>query len=44
MGGTDHQWIARYLAGLPCRFEVIEPSELRAELRAIGRQLIETSR
>lgn len=39
MGG-DAGWIARYLAGLECRFELLEPDEVRAELRALGRRLV----
>jgi len=32
-------WIARYLAGLDCRLDVLEPDEVRAALRALGRRL-----
>lgn len=38
--GGDPDWIARYLAGLECRFEVLEPDEVRTELRALGRRLV----
>lgn len=37
--GGDVDWIARYLARLPVRFDVIEPAEVRAELRKLGRRL-----
>jgi predicted DNA-binding transcriptional regulator YafY len=39
--GGDADWIARYLASLEWRFEVIEPDEVRAELRALGRRLLD---
>jgi predicted DNA-binding transcriptional regulator YafY len=38
MGG-DADWIARYLAGIEVRFEVLEPAEVKAELRKLGRRL-----
>jgi len=38
--GGDADWIARLLVGLDCSFEVIEPDELRKELRAMGRRLV----
>ena len=38
--GGEADWIARLLAGLDCSFEVIEPDELRKELRALGRRLV----
>jgi predicted DNA-binding transcriptional regulator YafY len=41
--GGDADWIARFLAGLPCAFEVVEPDELRAELAAVARRLHEAS-
>jgi predicted DNA-binding transcriptional regulator YafY len=37
--GGDPDWIARYVAGLPCGFEVIEPDEVRAEVRAVAARL-----
>jgi predicted DNA-binding transcriptional regulator YafY len=39
MGG-DVDWIARYLVGLPVRIEVLEPPELRDEIRALARRLL----
>jgi predicted DNA-binding transcriptional regulator YafY len=39
LGANDVEWIARYLAGLPFEFEVRDPPELRAALRALGRRL-----
>ena len=30
--GGDADWIARYLAGLDCTFEVLDSDRLRAEL------------
>jgi predicted DNA-binding transcriptional regulator YafY len=38
--GGDADWIARYLAGLNCEFEVIEPEEVRTELVAIATRLL----
>lgn len=37
--GGDPDWIAHYLARLPVRYDVIEPAEVRAELRKLGRRL-----
>ena len=37
--GGGAPWIAHYLAGLPWEFEVVEPEEVRDELRALGRRL-----
>ena len=39
--GGDADWIARYLAGLNCNFEVLEPEEVRTELVAIASGLLE---
>jgi predicted DNA-binding transcriptional regulator YafY len=38
--GGDADWVARYLAGLPVRFEVLDPPEVRDELRALARRLL----
>jgi predicted DNA-binding transcriptional regulator YafY len=38
--GGDPDWVARYLAGLSCRFEVVSPDAVRTELRALARRLI----
>jgi predicted DNA-binding transcriptional regulator YafY len=38
--GGEGDWIARYLAGLECDFEVLEPDLVRTELRALGRRLV----
>jgi predicted DNA-binding transcriptional regulator YafY len=37
--GGDADWIARYVASLECRVEVLEPDEVRAELRALAARL-----
>ena len=37
--GGDVDWIAEYVAGLPGRFEVLEPPEVRARVRALGARL-----
>jgi len=39
--GGDADWIARYLIGLPLRFQVLEPDEVVAELQAIARRILE---
>jgi predicted DNA-binding transcriptional regulator YafY len=39
--GGDADWIARYLIGLPMRFEVLEPEQVVIELRAIARRILE---
>ena len=38
--GGDADWIARYLAGLECDFDVLEPDSVRGELRALGERLL----
>ncbi len=38
--GGDPDWIARFLVGLPVRFDVIEPEEVRAEIRALARRML----
>jgi predicted DNA-binding transcriptional regulator YafY len=38
--GGDPDWVARFLAGLPVRFEVLEPVEVRDELRAHAENLL----
>ena len=38
--GGDADWIARYLAGLECDFDVLEPADVRRELRALGERLL----
>ena len=42
--GGDPDWIARYLAGSSLDYEVLEPAELRDELRKLGQQLVERHR
>lgn len=37
--GGDADWIARYLVGLDCRFEVLEPDEVRAEVRKLAERI-----
>ncbi|MGZ4692431.1 MAG: helix-turn-helix transcriptional regulator [Acidimicrobiales bacterium] len=37
--GGDIDWMARFLVNLPFGFRVIEPPELRSELRALGERL-----
>ena len=38
--GGDADWIARYLVSLPFRFEVLEPDEVREELRELARRIL----
>jgi predicted DNA-binding transcriptional regulator YafY len=38
--GGEIDWLARYLAGIDCRVEVLDSPEVRAELRAIGERLV----
>jgi predicted DNA-binding transcriptional regulator YafY len=42
--GGDLDWISAYVAGLPFRFEVLEPPEVRARVRAIGARLVRDHR
>jgi predicted DNA-binding transcriptional regulator YafY len=37
--GGDADWIAGFVAGLPCRAEVLEPEEVRIEVRRLGGRL-----
>jgi predicted DNA-binding transcriptional regulator YafY len=37
--GGEPDWIARYLAGLECTYEVLEPVQVLDALRALGRRL-----
>ena len=39
IGANEVEWLAHYLAGLPFPTEVRSPPEVRAALRALGRQL-----
>jgi hypothetical protein len=39
IGADDCEWIARFLAGLECRFEIVSPPELVAALRQLGERL-----
>jgi predicted DNA-binding transcriptional regulator YafY len=39
IGGDSLGWLAGYLASLPFALEVLDPEELRAELRALGLRL-----
>ena len=34
------EWTARILAGLDCRFTVVQPDELRASVRKLGERLL----
>lgn len=38
--GGDLDWVARYLIGFPMAFDVIEPDELRGEIRKLARRLL----
>ena len=38
--GGDVDWIARYLIGLPYRCDVLEPPEIRTEIRRVARRLL----
>ena len=38
--GGDVDWIARYVSGLPYRCDVLEPPEVRTEIRHIARRLL----
>lgn len=40
--GGDADWVARYLAGLECEFEIVEPDEVRKELHALAHRLLDT--
>ena len=38
--GGDADWIARYLASMEVPFEVLEPDDVKRELRALGRRRV----
>jgi predicted DNA-binding transcriptional regulator YafY len=42
IGADDLDWLARYLVGLTCRLEVLEPVELITALRVLGQRLATT--
>ncbi len=42
IGTDDLDWLARYLVGLACPLEVLDPPELVEELRAVGARLATT--
>ena len=42
--GGDADWIARYLASMEVPFEVLEPDDVKRELRALGRRLVRDHR
>jgi predicted DNA-binding transcriptional regulator YafY len=42
--GGDPDWVARYLAGLPVEFEVLDPPEVRQELHELAQRLLRHSR
>lgn len=41
IGADGPDWIARYLSGLPCRFTVLEPDELRESVTRLAARLQE---
>ena len=41
--GGDPDWVARFLASLPVEFEVLDPPEVRDELRALAERLLQHS-
>ncbi|HKX76511.1 MAG TPA: YafY family protein [Acidimicrobiia bacterium] len=43
IGADDLPWIARYLAGLPCRFRVLDPKELQEVIAQHAHRLLEES-
>jgi len=42
--GGEYDWIARFVVGLDPPFDVVEPEELRSELRRLARRLLRTHR
>jgi predicted DNA-binding transcriptional regulator YafY len=44
VGAEDLEWIARYLAGLPCRFTVLEPDELKDAVEELAGRLVAQAR
>jgi predicted DNA-binding transcriptional regulator YafY len=44
IGAMEVEWLARYLAGLTFPYHVIDPPELKAALRSLGRQLVRDHR
>jgi predicted DNA-binding transcriptional regulator YafY len=41
IGAEDLEWIARYLAGLPCGFTVLEPDELKGAVDELAHRLLQ---
>ncbi len=44
IGADELEWIARYLAGLSCRFRILEPPELKDAVRALIARLEDDAR
>jgi predicted DNA-binding transcriptional regulator YafY len=42
MGADDLDWLARYLVGLTCSLDILDPPELETAMRALGRDLAAT--
>jgi predicted DNA-binding transcriptional regulator YafY len=43
IGADDLEWLAGFLAGLDCRFQILEPESLKAAVVKLGRRLIENA-
>lgn len=43
IGADDLGWLARFIVGIGCAFEVLEPQELVEEIRSLGEQLVATA-
>jgi predicted DNA-binding transcriptional regulator YafY len=43
VGADDLGWVARFVVGIGCDFDVIEPRELNVEVRRLGERLIATA-
>ena len=37
----DLEWLAGFLAGLDCKFQILEPEDLKAAVVKLARRLIE---
>ena len=42
IGGDELQWIAGYLAGLPCSFRIEDPPELAEAVRSVAEGLLQS--
>lgn len=43
IGADDLDWLAGYLAGLDCKFEILEPDQLKQALKKLAQRLLQSA-